>query len=87
MARQFPWTHNLIILSQSKSREIFFIDQATQERWSKREIERQLKSALFERTILHHQSNSWALTKSRPEVINVFKDAYMLEFFRSTRES
>lgn len=82
LVRQLPWTHNLIILSQSKSSDerFFYINQATQERWSKRELERQLKSALFERTILHPQSSSRALTQSRPEAINLFKDAYMVEF-------
>lgn len=54
LVRQLPWTHNLIILSQAKlpqERE-FYLRQAAQEKWSKRELERQFESALFERTVL-----------------------------------
>ncbi|MCX7116420.1 MAG: PDDEXK nuclease domain-containing protein [Legionellales bacterium] len=82
LVRQLPWTHNLIIMSQSKSEEerFFYINQAIRERWSKRELERQLKLALFERTILHPQKGSQSLAQSRPEAINIFKDAYMVEF-------
>ncbi len=82
LVRQLPWTHNLIILSQSKSREerFFYINHVIQERWSKRELERQFKSAFFERAILHPNKASKILTQSRPEAVHVFKDAYMVEF-------
>ncbi len=41
---QLPWTHNLIILSQSKRPEEreFYLRMAVQEKWSSRELERQL---------------------------------------------
>jgi predicted nuclease of restriction endonuclease-like (RecB) superfamily len=48
-----PWTHNLIILSQSKhpkERE-FYLRMAVKEKWGKRELERQFDTALFERTV------------------------------------
>lgn len=82
LVRQLPWTHNLIILSQSKSREerLFYVNQTIRENWSKRDLERQLKAALFERAMLHPQKSSKVLTEFRPEAINIFKDAYMVEF-------
>jgi len=51
---QLPWTHNLIILNQSKSPEEreFYLRLAIREKWSSRELERQIKSALFERDML-----------------------------------
>ena len=51
---QLPWTHNLIILSQSKTPEEreFYLKTAIREKWSKRELERQFRGALFERTVL-----------------------------------
>jgi predicted nuclease of restriction endonuclease-like (RecB) superfamily len=54
LVRQLPWTHNIIILSQSKRPEEreFYLRQTIQENWSKRELERQFKTALFERTVL-----------------------------------
>ena len=52
---QLPWTHHLIILGQSKRPEEreFYLRLAAQEKWSSRELERQFKTALFERTVLH----------------------------------
>lgn len=54
LLRQLPWTHNLIILNQSKRPEerAFYLRQAIQEKWSSRELERQFKTDLFERTVL-----------------------------------
>jgi len=82
LVRQLPWTHNLIILSQSKHPEEreFYLRQTLQENWSKRELERQLKTALFERTVLSPPKVSPLVTQSYPEGMNIFKDAYMVEF-------
>lgn len=54
LVRQLPWTHNLIILGQSRRPEEreFYLPLAIQERWSRRELERQVKAALFERAVL-----------------------------------
>lgn len=82
LVRQLPWTHNLTILSQSKhpqERE-FYLRMALQERWSKRELERQFKSALFERSITQPAKISAALRQSYPEALAVFRDAYVVEF-------
>lgn len=82
LVRQLSWTHNLIILSQSKQPEEreFYLRQAIQENWSKRELERQLKTALFERVLLNPPKVSPVVAQSYPDGINIFKDAYMLEF-------
>ena len=55
LVRQLSWSHNLIILGQSKrpqERE-FYLKMAINERWSKRELERQFNTALFERVVLN----------------------------------
>ncbi len=82
LVRQLPWTHNLIILGQGKSREErhFYINQAVKERWSKRDLERQFKLALFERAVFQPKSVSAVLAQSHPEAISIFKDAYVVEF-------
>jgi predicted nuclease of restriction endonuclease-like (RecB) superfamily len=79
---QLPWTHNLIILGQSKRPEEreFYLRMAVQEKWSSRELERQFKNAVFERTVLQPAKVSAALTQMHPTVLSEFKDAYMLEF-------
>lgn len=52
--RGLPWTHNLIILGQSKHPEEheFYLRMAVQQRWGKREMERQIRLAAFEKAVL-----------------------------------
>lgn len=54
LVRDLPWTHNLLIMSRSKRHEQreFYLRICLRERWGKRELERQLAGALFERTVL-----------------------------------
>jgi predicted nuclease of restriction endonuclease-like (RecB) superfamily len=82
LARQLPWTHNMIILSGTKRPEEreFYLRMATRERWSKRELERQLKSALFERVVLSPPQMSPSLYQRSGDVAGVFRDSYLVEF-------
>lgn len=81
LVRELTWTNNLIILSASKSEEEreFYIRLSTKERYSKRELERQVKSGIFERTLLSNQKVSPAVTLLPQDTTNVFKDVYSLE--------
>ena len=65
LVRVLPWTHNLIILGQSKRPEEreFYLRMAIQERWGKRELERQSRLALFQRTVLHPPKISPVVTQ------------------------
>jgi predicted nuclease of restriction endonuclease-like (RecB) superfamily len=79
---QLPWTHHPIILGQSKrpgERE-FYLRMAIRERWSSRELERQLKAALFERIVLTPPKFSPLVRQIAPDAPTLSKDAYMLEF-------
>lgn len=80
--RQLPWTHHLIILSQSKRPEEreFYLRLAVQEKWSKRQLERQFKAALFERTVLSPPKVSPVVRQIHPDAASIFKDSYLLEF-------
>jgi predicted nuclease of restriction endonuclease-like (RecB) superfamily len=82
LARQLPWTHNLIILGQSKRPEEreFYLRMAVQEKWSKRQLERQFDLALFERSVLSPVKVSPSASEIHPEAGSVFKDAYTVEF-------
>lgn len=82
LVRQLPWTHNLLILSKAKrpdERE-FYLRMALQERWSKRELERQLNGALFERVVLSPAQVSPPAREWHPDATAVFKDTYLLDF-------
>lgn len=76
---QINWTHHLLILSKAKTvdEKLFYINQCLKERLSKRELERQLNSATFERTMLGNKFSS-AITKQLPH--GIFKDPYVFEF-------
>ena len=82
LVRQISWTHNLIILGQCKRSEEreFYLRLTVQEKWGKRELERQIKLALFERAVLTPAKVSPAVTQFHPAASEVFKDAYMVEF-------
>jgi len=82
LVRQLPWTHNLMILSRSKHPEEreFYLRLASKEKWSSRELERQLKTALFERAVLNPPKVSAVLRQFHPEAETIFKDTYLLDF-------
>jgi len=82
LLRQLSWTHHVIILGQCKRPEEreFYLRLAIRERWSSRELERQLKGALFERTVLHPPKVSPVVQQTHAEALSVFKDAYLVEF-------
>ena len=82
LLRQLPWTHNLIILNQSKRPEEreFYLRLAVREKWSSRELERQFKTALFERTVLNPAKVSPLVSQMHPDALSIFKDSYLVEF-------
>jgi predicted nuclease of restriction endonuclease-like (RecB) superfamily len=82
LVSQLPWSHHLVILEQSKRPEEreFYLRLAIQERWSKRELERQFKTALFERAVLSPPKVTPLVAQMYPEAMNVFRDAYTVEF-------
>jgi len=88
LLRQLPWTHHLIILGQCKRPEEreFYLRLAVRERWSSRELERQLKGALFERSVLHPPKASQMMQETHAQALSVFKDAYLVEFLNLPAE-
>ena len=82
VVRQLPWTHHLIILSQAKPPETreFYILAAVRERWSKRELERQIQSSAILRSEGRARKVSPAVTQIHPTAATEFKHVYSLEF-------
>ncbi len=82
LVRQLPWTHNLIILGQSKRAEerAFYVRMAVRERWSKRELQQQFIRQAFERAVLRPAKRSPSTDTTHPAAASVFKDAYLVEF-------
>ena len=82
LVRELSWTHNLLIMSRCKRNEEreFYLRLCLREKWGKRELERQLAGALFERTVLSPAKLSPALRELHPEAAAIFKDSYLVEF-------
>ena len=81
------WTHYRILLSvEAGLKRGFYFEQAAQQRWSKRELQRQIDRALFERVALSRDTKALVrLEKQRGPVEMVryedaFKDPYLLDF-------
>src|SRR3989344_4211613 len=78
---QISLTNNLLILSKCKAddeRE-FYIKLAIKERYSSRELERQIDSGYYERTILSKKVSPVA-SQIDNNVNPLFKETYILEF-------
>lgn len=84
LLRQLPWTHHLMILGRSRFPEEreFYMRLAIQEHWRSRELDRQIKTALFERATLNPPKVAAALRQMHPAAETVFKDLYVLDFLQ-----
>lgn len=82
LVRQLPWTHHLIILSQARpveTRELYILG-AIKERWSKRELERQIRSGAVLREAQAMKRVAPAVRQVHPDAVDEFKNAYNVEF-------
>ena len=82
LVRELPWTHNMIIFSRCKSAEEqeFYLKLSAKERYSKRDLDRQIDSCIYERTMIGNQNISSLLQQVHPMINDTFKDNYVLEF-------
>ena len=82
LVREISWTNNITILSRTKSIEEreFYLQLSLQERYSSRELERQISSAVFERTIIGNKKLSAVPRVLNEAVSNLFKDSYIFDF-------
>ncbi len=81
LVTQISWTNNLIIMSGRKSDEEkeFYLRETIKNNYSKRELERQIDSSAFERTLLGNEKLSPVVRELPQDTKNVFKDTYVLE--------
>jgi predicted nuclease of restriction endonuclease-like (RecB) superfamily len=82
LVREISWTNNLLIFSRCKTIEEmeFYLKYVKQENYSKRELDRQISSSLFERTIIGNSKLSPSVRESNKDISNTFKDSYVFEF-------
>jgi predicted nuclease of restriction endonuclease-like (RecB) superfamily len=82
LVRELPWTHNTIIFSRCKTPEEreYYLNLCRAERYSSRELDRQINASQFERAMMGNSKLSAVLRELHPSVGNTFKDSYVLEF-------
>jgi predicted nuclease of restriction endonuclease-like (RecB) superfamily len=82
LVRELSWTNNLIILARTKTIEEkeFYLKTCKEERYSKRELDRQISAGLFERVMIGNAKISPALRDIHPNINNSLKDSYIFEF-------
>jgi len=81
LLRELSWSHNLAILSRTKTQEerAFYLLQAASEKWSFRALNRQIDAMQYERSMMGAKLSP-LLRELYPDVNQVFKDNYVLEF-------
>ena len=77
---QISWTNHLQIMSKAKTREErhFYIELCIKERYSSRELERQIDSAYYERYVL--SAGKQTPETVEPNIRRSLLDTYVLEF-------
>lgn len=82
LLREISWTHNLIILSRLKSIEEkeFYLKLCLKEKYSKRELERQISASHYEISIMGNTKLSPVVRVLQNEIKTIFKDTYVFEF-------
>lgn len=80
---QISWTHHLTIMSRCKQDEEieFYIKQAIKERYTVKELDRQISASLFERTMLGSARISPKAKEVQQVIGNTIKDNCVFDFF------
>lgn len=80
LVREISWSNNLLILAGCKTDEAreFYLTLCARNNYSKRELDRQISSMLYERTMLSDAKNKDLLVRS--EGLVALRDAYIFEF-------
>lgn len=79
---ELSWTHHLIIFSRCKTEEEreFYLRMAIKEKYTKRELDRQISTGLFERIVIGNAKLSALPRELNTDITNTFKDSYVFEF-------
>lgn len=79
---QLSWTSHLKLMSACKTIEErrFYMELAIRERYSVRELERQIDSGYYERYMLSVAASPAVIAETHKGTRNVFRDNYVLEF-------
>ena len=76
------WSHHLILIGRCKTAEEreFYIRLCIREHYSKRELDRQISSSVFERVMLGNAKLPKSIKQLPQNMTNMLKDSYVFEF-------
>jgi predicted nuclease of restriction endonuclease-like (RecB) superfamily len=79
---KISWSHHLIIMGRCKTSEEreFYIRLFINEHYSKRELDRQISSSVFERVMLGNSKFPDSIRHLPQDMTNTLKDSYVFEF-------
>lgn len=82
LVREITWSNNLAIIAKTNSDEEkeFYLRLSIKDRLTKRELERQIDSGLFERVITSNTNLSPVLRETHQNAESFFKENYVLDF-------
>ena len=85
---QLSWSNHLKIMSACKSMEerIFYMNMCIKEKYSARELARQIDSGYYERYMLSQKPLTPAIDESKQATGNIFLDNYVLDFLNLPAE-
>lgn len=85
--REISWSHNLAIFSRCKTAEErgFYLKLAKQENYSFRELDRQISSSNFERTMIGNTKLLTALRENKSRSYKYFQRQLCIRIFRPSR--
>lgn len=83
LSRELNWSQNRLILPlKSPEEQKFYLLFCIKEKWSVRELERQINTSCFERIMLVNEKLATLSGVFPKEVTNTFKDTYVLELLQ-----
>lgn len=82
LLRELSWTNNLLIISKCNSIEEreFYLNLSFKEKYTSRELERQINSSLFERMMISNQTFASLSAVLPANFETIFKETYVLDF-------
>jgi len=80
LSREISWSNNVLIMMAAKTDEEreFYLNLSKKNNYSARELERQIDSSLYERTMISAEKNQPFI--SRGVGLNALRDSYVFEF-------
>tara|TARA_R110002050_G_scaffold263772_1_gene404426 strand:- start:22676 stop:23662 length:987 start_codon:yes stop_codon:yes gene_type:complete len=82
LVREITWSNNLAIISKTNTdaEKEFYLRLSIKDGLTKRELERQIDTGLFERVITTNKNLSPMLRETHQNVESIFKENYVLDF-------